>query len=104
MGRIVIVGYRPKPGKWAQLNELLASHVSTLRREGLVTDREPVLMRAADGTVVEVFEWVSSEAIQAAHNNLAVQKMWQDYEAVCDYVPIAGLAEAAQLFSEFEAL
>ena len=30
-------------------------------------------MRTADGTVVEVFEWVSQEAIAGAHRNSAVQ-------------------------------
>ncbi|WP_297535050.1 hypothetical protein, partial [Nitrobacter sp.] len=34
-----------------------------LRAEGLVTDREPIIAVAADGTVIEVFEWVSQEAI-----------------------------------------
>ena len=31
-------------------------------------------MRAADGTIVEVFEWRSAEAIQQAHNNPAVRR------------------------------
>ena len=104
MGRIAIVGYRPKPGKADQLQHLMQSHVPILRQQGLATERESIVMRAQDGTLVEVFEWVSSEAIQAAHGNEAVAQMWQDYQAVCDYVPIGSLSEAAELFSEFEAL
>lgn len=102
MGRIVIACYRPKPGKDAQLAELMRTHVSRLRAEGLVTDRKPILMKAEDGTFVEVFEWTSQAAIDAAHENPAVLEMWGQYEAVCTYVPIGEVPEAAALFSGFE--
>jgi hypothetical protein len=29
-------------------------------------------MRAQDGTIVEIFEWISQEAISGAHTNPAV--------------------------------
>ena len=104
MGRIAIVGLRPKPGKAAELKALIRTHLPILRAEGLATEREPIVMEAQDGTVVEVFEWVSAEAIRDAHSNPAVQKTWQEYGAVCDYIPVGTLPEASQLFSEFEAL
>jgi quinol monooxygenase YgiN len=101
VGRIVIACYKPKPGMEERLIELTRSHVRRLRAEGLVTDREPIAMVAQDGTVVEVFEWRSAEAMEAAHSNPNVQKMWQEYAGLCEYVPVADLAEANQLFSEF---
>lgn len=104
MGRIVIACYRPKPGRTDDLIALTRAHVPRLRREGLVTDREPVAMTAADGTVVEVFEWASTEALEAAHSNPRVQRMWQEYAEVCEFVPVADVAEAAELFSEFTPL
>ena len=58
-------------------------------------------MRAADGTMVEVFEWVSGEAIESAHQNAAVLEMWQSYTEVCDYIPISEVSESQQLFAEF---
>ena len=100
-GRIVIACYRPKPGKQAALRALMREHVPRLRAQDLVTDRQPIMMEAADGTVVEVFEWKSQEAIDAAHGNPAVLEMWREYGEVCDYVPVATVAEAAQLFSNF---
>jgi hypothetical protein len=33
-------------------------------------------MQASDGTIVEVFELASADAIQAAHGHPAVLKMW----------------------------
>ena len=104
MGQIVIVAYRPKPGRAARLRELVASHVPRLRELGHVTEREPVVMSASDGTVVEVFEWLSAEAIAAAHEDAAVQAMWAEFAEACDYLPIGDVPEAAQLFSEFAPL
>jgi len=40
MGRIVLVGYKPKPGKESELEALMKTHLPILREEGLVTDRE----------------------------------------------------------------
>ena len=51
-GVCVIVAYRPKPGNDAELLALERSRVPTLREEILVTDREPVIMRAKDGTII----------------------------------------------------
>ena len=104
MGRTVIVGYKPKPGKEAALKELMKTHLPRLLEQGLVRDKNSYLMEAADGTIVEVFEWLSDEAIQKAHSNSEVQKMWGEYAEVCDYVPVGNLAEARNIFSGFTAL
>jgi len=102
MGRIVIAAYRPKPGRGTALEALMQQHHQRLHAEGLVTEREPVLMRAADGTIIEVFEWRSQQAMASAHDNPRVQQMWAEYADVCDYVPLAEIPEARALFAEFE--
>ncbi len=104
MGRIVIACYRPKPGKKSELDALMQTHLSTLRVEGLVTERESIMMEATDGTIIEVFEWKSHEAIEAAHKNAAVLEMWDRYAEVCDYIPVAQVPEAAEMFSQFSPL
>jgi hypothetical protein len=101
MGRIVIVGYKPKPGKEEALRQLLRIHYSILNGLGLVTDRESILMEAKDGTIIEVFEWKSKEAIAEAHANPAIVQMWEQYTEVCDYVPVGKVEEMGSLFSEF---
>ncbi len=75
-----------------------------MRGQGLVTDRAPITALAEDGTVVEVFEWISGEAIESAHANPVVLKMWERYAEVCDYVPIAEVPEATKVFSELTPL
>ena len=104
MGRIVIACYRPKEGKTRDLRELLRTHVNRLRAENLVTDRAPILAQALDGTFVEIFEWRSEDAIEQAHSNANVLKMWDEFADVCEYVPLAQIPEAADLFSEFRAV
>jgi quinol monooxygenase YgiN len=103
-GVIVIVAYRPKPGKEGELLDLVRSRVPTLRKEGLATDRAPIIMRARDGTIVEVSEWRSQKAIDAAHKNPNVLAMWNKFFAICDCVPFKTLAEAEEMFPNFEPL
>jgi uncharacterized glyoxalase superfamily protein PhnB len=102
--RPVIACYRPKPGQEAALLELVRGHVPALRQLGLATDRAPYSMRAADGTLVEVFEWASAKAIAAAHEHPEVHKMWAAFGATCDCVKVSQLAEAQSLFAEFSPL
>ena len=80
------------------------SHLPRLQQEGLATERPSIIMKAADGTILEVFEWCSQAAIESAHTNPEVLRMWAEYAEVCDYVPAAEVAEISQLFSGFEPL
>ena len=98
----VIVAYRPKLGKESELLELVRSRVPTLRKEDLATNRTPIIMRARDGTIIEVSEWKSEEAIEAAHKNSNVLAMWNKFFAICDCVPLKTLAEAEEMFAGFE--
>jgi hypothetical protein len=40
-------------------------------------------------------------AIDAAHGNPAVIAMWGEFGAACDYLPIADLPGAKEMFSPF---
>jgi hypothetical protein len=102
MGCVVIACYKPKPGREAELLDLVRNHLTPLRAEGLVTDRKPIIMRAADGALVEVFEWISQETIAAAHTNPVVLELWKKFEAVCSYEIPASLPEVHNLWSNFE--
>jgi quinol monooxygenase YgiN len=101
-GIIAVVAYRPKPGREQELLQLVRSRVPTLRKEGLVTDRVPTVMRSRDGTLIEVSEWKSREAIDAAHRNPNVLAMWDKFFALCECVPLKTLPEADDMFAGFE--
>jgi len=104
MGSIAVACYKPRPGCEAALLELVHNHMPPLRAENLVTDRAPIVMRCADGTIVEVFEWISADTIAAAHKNPAVLELWKKFEAVCWYETPANLPEFQNMFSGFEAI
>jgi quinol monooxygenase YgiN len=103
-GIICIVAYRPKAGHEKEVVELVRNRIPTLRMEGLATDRLPTMMRAKDGTIIEVSEWKSSEAIEAAHKNPRVLAMWDKFFAACDCVPLRTVPEAEMMFAGFEPL
>ena len=104
MGRFVIAAYKSKPGQEDELLAAVKKHRHVLRTENLISDKPTHLMRAADGTIIEIFEWLSAEAIEQAHANAAVQALWAEFGAACDYVPVGCLAESQHVFSEFESL
>ena len=99
--RIVIVAYRPKEGKVKELQQLMKEHVSIPREQNLATDRAPKIMVAKDGTINEVFEWKSEEAMEAAHHDPVVLKMWERFAIPCEYIPVGRVEEFAKLFSQF---
>jgi hypothetical protein len=100
---VVVVAYRPKLGKEADLLQLTREHVPLLRSEGLATDRQVIACQAKDGTVVEVFEWVVGGAARA-HSNPIVLKLWERYAAACDIVPLVSLPEVSTMFASFTPL
>lgn len=101
MGVMVMALFRPKPGGEAELLACTRDHLPVLRAQGLATERDSLVLRAADGTLVEIFEWRSQAAIDAAHHNPAVAQLWARYAACCDYVTLRDLPEAGQMFPAF---
>ena len=102
MGAMVIAMFRPKPGKDADLMACMRDHLPVLRSQGLATSRETTVLRASDGTLLEIFEWASQAAIDAAHKNPVVHALWERYAACCDYVTLSDLPEAGMMFPGFE--
>ena len=103
-GRSVIVAYRPKPGQEQALRALVERHQPLLAAQHLATERPAWILCAADGTIIEIFEWRCADAIAAAHGNAAVQSLWEEFAAACDYVPLGSIAESARLFADFATL
>ena len=100
-GVTVIALFRPRAGKEDDLMACMRDHLPVLRAQGLATERPGTILRARDGTLVEIFEWVSQSAIDAAHRNAEVGKLWARYEQCCDYVTLSDLAEAKEMFPAF---
>lgn len=101
----VIAAYRPKPGKALELRRLVDVHRKALDAANLITAKPTVLLRArSDGTLVEIFEWISAKAADEAHQNSAIRAIWSKLAKVADIIPLSAVQEAGKVFSHFEAL
>lgn len=101
---VAIALYRPFPGKEDELLKIVDTHIPTLQSENLITNREPMLLQAKDGTLIEIFEWLSAEATEKAHHSPAVMKIWDQMMAVAEMVSLSSLSEAGRPFPNFKAL
>ena len=101
MGVIVLVSYEPKKGKEQELDALLKKHVPTLQQSKLATERDPIIMKNDEGLRFEIFEWVSQEAVDKAHEIPEVKKLWEELEDVSDMVAPCSVINQQTLFPEF---
>ena len=101
MGLLVICSYRPRAGREDEARMLMAGHVPLLREHGLITSREAVQGVAADGALVEIFEWESVEKSRGAATISEIGAHWKAMSEVMDFVPLAQLDEAQHAFAHF---
>lgn len=101
MGVIVIAMYRPKPGRDDALLACVRDHLPVLRQRGLITDRTPIVMRSENGTILEVFEWLNQDAIDRAHHDPEVGKLWARFNEACEYGTMSELPEVDRVFPGF---
>ena len=104
MGLISFAAFRPKPGREQELLTVIDERVALMRSLGLVTERPVVNMRAGDGTIIQVSEWASQEAIDRAHETPEVLALWRRYEECADHVMPGSLPDLADPFPCFETL
>lgn len=102
--QLAIALYRPHQGQDDSLRELIDRHLPTLRSLELVTDKPATLARSQDGTYVEIFEWRSHGAKEAAHQHPSVAAIWEAMAEIADLLPLASLAEAQAPFPNFSVL
>ena len=101
-GNMVIAMYRPKEGKDSDLREQIKGHLPALRRLGLATGREALVLLASDGAYLEIFEWASAEAVEAAHTHPEVAELWENMGKDCDFISLSDLSNAGRPFPHFQ--
>lgn len=99
---VVIAMYRPKDGERPELEKLVQKHFPTLQEYGLTTNRNPFIGRSEDGTILEIFEWISADAAKKAHDHPAVAKIWEAMAMVCEFGKLEQLSEATKAFPHFQ--
>ncbi len=94
--------YKPKEGKKEEFMNLLDNHLPKLRELELASSRQPYLAQSSDGRVIEVFEWVSADAVEAAHQHPAVLDIWEKMALVADFLPMNTIPEGKEPFVSFK--
>lgn len=102
--QIVIATYKPHDGNDEALRDLIRQHLPALRKYELATDRPSMLMRARDGTYLEIFEWVSADSSERAHQHPAIAKIWEGMGALGDMPTLSQLEETTRPFPHFESV
>ena len=99
---VCFASYRPRAGKDAELLRAVAMHYPVLRKLELIPDRPPVVVRASDGTIIEVFEWVDADAAQKAHEHPEIAAVWESMGKVGEIATLSSLPEMLKPFPHFE--
>ena len=99
---IVFAIYKPHTNKGNKLKKLLFNHIPILKSNNLITDRPPMLVQSKNGIYIEIFEWKSNNAVEEAHKNSEVQKLWDEMEKVCDFTSLDSIKEAKEYFPQFK--
>lgn len=102
MGKIVFAVYKPFEGKTSELLALIEKHTPILFAQNLITDRKAIVLKSENGEIIEIFEWLSDEAINNAHENEEVIKIWNAFGKICSYETLGSLEESKEIFPSFE--
>src|SRR5687768_1877614 len=93
--------YKAKQGQEATLVELVKIHLPKLRELGLATERHNYVAKSSDGRIIEVFEWASDNAVNAAHQHPAISDIWEKMTLIADFLPMNSLPEGSAPFASF---
>lgn len=102
MPRVGIVLYRPGKGKEEDLINHMRNVFPMLRRNGFITDRKVIAMRAKDGRIMVIFEWSSAEAMDKSGEHPEVQEYWMEADRLSAFEKPADLPELQRILPDFE--
>jgi hypothetical protein len=104
MRHIALILYSPRKDREQELVEMLQNNIPVMRKLGLVTDREQIIARTKDGSILQVFEWKSEDSQDQAMAHPVCQEMWLKVGNISEFQKPAVLAEFNEVFSMFETL
>ena len=58
------------------------------------------MVQSKNGIYIEIFVWKSNNAIEEAHKNSEVQKLWDEMAKVCDFTSLNSIEKAKEYFEQ----
>jgi len=101
MSKIAIIAYKPLPGFDSGFKEVLKEHTLALKEEGFITNKDVYQMQSLDGTVIEVFEWVSESSKKEAHEHPRIMEIWNRFYEYAEMVKLMDVMECHEPFASF---
>lgn len=100
--QLAIAVYHAMEEKEEEFFSLIRAHWPVLYRRGLVTPMRPKVSQSSTtpGVFIETFEWKSPAAVDRAHRDPEVQRIWNAMAAIWQK-PSATLARLAECQSQF---
>jgi len=102
MSILAIATYKPKTGRENDFLKLLTNHIPTLHSEKLISSKDNYVMHSKNGTIIEIFEWLSREAVDKAYETQCYGSFWQQIGERADVVSLNSLEETGQPFAGFK--
>jgi len=102
MGKVVFAIYKAFETKEKELLDLVKIHYAILLKQGIITYRPRIVLKAKNGEIIEIFEWNSQEALDKAHPNTEIAKLWKKFSEICTYQQMDTLLESKGIFQDFE--
>ena len=90
--RISLAAYRPRPGMEQELLEMFRAEFASLRASGHVTDRPVPICRTDRGEYLAILEWSTDHAVDDAHRDEAVLRIWARKAEIAEYLAPSDLA------------
>jgi hypothetical protein len=104
MRRTFIVVYKPYKGREQELVPAIVASYRDLHQRGYVTAQPAKLMKAANGSIVMIFDWKDENMKNNAQADPVIQQHWMALSKLCEFDKPMNLIECQQPFSEFEAI
>ncbi len=75
---VVLAVYRVAEKVQAEFFQVVKDKREYFLKAGLMTARVPIFLRSSGNPefLIDIFEWASAEAIERAHSDPVVQRMW----------------------------
>jgi hypothetical protein len=104
MRHIALILYSPRKGREQELVDMLQNNIPVMRKLGLVTDREQIIARSKDGSILQVFEWKRDDSQDQAMAHPVCQDMWLKVGNISEFQKPVAVAEFNEVFSMFETI
>jgi hypothetical protein len=89
---LALAAYRPRPEREDDFLVFLHEELALLRRRGHVTERRAPVVRAPKGELLVVLEWSTDHAVDDAHADPDVLKVWDRKAELAEYIAPAALS------------